>query len=102
MIFIRSVFYHKKKIKKATHNIPIYRYLNEDTNQIVEYYDDDGEDGAGFRVLCVVQKMKLINLFVMVTRWYGGILLHQDRFKRINDAAQILLNQHSDVFETQK
>ena len=100
--FYKKCLLSQKKIKKATHNITIYRYLNEDTNQIVEDYDDDGEDGAGFRVLGVVQKMKLINLFVMVTRWYGGILLHQDRFKRINDAAQILLNQHSDVFETQK
>ena len=100
--FYKKCLLSQKKIKKATHNITIYRYLNEDTNQIVEDYDDDGEDGAGFRILGVVQKMKLINLFVMVTRWYGGILLHQDRFKRINDAAQILLNQHSDVFETQK
>ena len=46
--------------------------------------------------------MKLINLFLMITRWFGGTLLHQDRFKRINDAAQILLNQHSDAFESQK
>ena len=90
-----------KKIKKATHNITIYRYKNEDTNQIVEDYDDE-EDGAGFRVLGVIQKMKLLNLFVMVTRWYGGTLLHQDRFKRINDSAQILLNQHSDVFIPEK
>ena len=43
--------------------------------------------------------MKMVNLFVMVTRWFGGTLLHQDRFKRINDAAQILLNQHSEIFE---
>ena len=41
----------------------------------------------------------MVNLFVMVTRWFGGTLLHQDRFKRINDAAQILLNQHSEIFE---
>ena len=97
--FYKKCLLSQKKIKKATHNITIYRYINEDTKQIVEDYDDDGEDGAGFRVLGVVQKMKLTNLFVMVTRWFGGTLLHQDRFKRINDAAQTLLVQHSDVFE---
>ena len=46
--------------------------------------------------------MKLNNLFVMVNRWFRGTLLHQDRFKRINDAAQILLNEHSNVFEPEK
>ena len=100
--FYKNCLLSQKKIKKATHNITIYRYLDKENNQIVEDYDDDGEDGAGFRVLGVVQKMNLINLFVMITRWFGGTLLHQDRFKRINDAAQILLNQHSDAFESQK
>jgi len=98
--FYRKCLLSQKKIKKATHNIIIYRYIDKDTKQVVEDYDDDGEDGAGFRVLGVVQKMKLVNLFVMVTRWFGGTLLHQDRFKRINDAAQMLLNQHLDVFES--
>jgi putative IMPACT (imprinted ancient) family translation regulator len=73
--------------------------MDENGNEI-EDYDDDGEHEAGFKLLGIVQKMKIINLFVMVTRWYGGTLLHQDRFKRINDCAQILLNQHPDVFES--
>ena len=60
--FYKKCLLSQKKIKKATHNITIYRYINEDTKQIVEDYDDDGEDGAGFRVLGVVQKMKLTNL----------------------------------------
>ena len=100
--FYKNCLLSQKKIKKATHNITVYRYVIKDTNEIVEDYDDDGEDGAGFRVLGVIKKMKLNNLFVMVTRWFGGTLLHQDRFKRINDAAQILLNQHSDVFESEQ
>ena len=100
--FYKKCLLSQKKIKKATHNITVYRYTITDSNEIVEDYDDDGEDGAGFRVLGVIKKMKLNNLFVMVTRWFGGTLLHQDRFKRINDAAQILLNEHSDVFEATK
>ena len=100
--FYKKCLLTQKKIKKATHNITVYRYIMKDSNEIVEDYDDDGEDGAGFRVLGVIKKMKLNNLFVMVTRWFGGTLLHQDRFKRINDAAQILLNEHSNVFESEK
>ena len=97
--FYRKCLLTQKKIKKATHNITIYRFINKKTEQIVEDYNDDGEDGAGYRLLGIVQKMKLVNLFVMVSRWYGGILLHQDRFKRINDSAKNLLNSHLDSFE---
>ena len=100
--YYRKCLLSQKKIKKATHNIIIYRYIDKDTKLIVEDYDDDGEKEAGFKLLGIVQKMRLLNLFVMVTRWYGGTLLHQDRFKRINDSAQILLNQHSDVFIPEK
>ena len=98
--FYRKCLLTQKKIKKATHNITAYRCIVDNSNQIIEDYDDDGEHGAGIRVLGILQKMELINLFVMVTRWYGGILLHQDRFKRINDSAQNLLNQHFDVFKS--
>ena len=97
--FYKKCLLNQKKIKKATHNITIYRYINEDTNQVVEDYNDDGEDGAGYRLLGVIQKMKLVNIFVMVSRWFGGTLLHQDRFKRINDSAKNLINQHLDSFD---
>ena len=97
--FYRKCLLTQKKIKKATHNITIYRIINKETKEITEDYNDDGEDGAGYRLLGVVQKMKLVNLFVMVSRWYGGILLHQDRFKRINDSAKNLLNANIEKFE---
>ena len=97
--FYKKCLLSHKKIKKATHNITIYRLINKKTKQITEDYNDDGEDGAGYRLLGIIQKMKLVNLFVMVSRWYGGILLHQDRFKRINDSAKNLLNAHLDKFE---
>ena len=100
--FYKKCLLSQKKIKKATHNITIYRFINKEKEQIVEDYNDDGEDGAGYRLLGIVQKMKLVNLFVMVSRWFGGTLLHQDRFKRINDSAKNLLNSHLDAFETCK
>ena len=100
--FYKKCLLSQKKIKKATHYITIYRFINKETEQIVEDYNDDGEDGAGYRLLGIVQKMKLVNLFVMVSRWFGGTLLHQDRFKRINDSAKNLLNSHLDAFETCK
>ena len=43
--------------------------------------------------------MKFVNLFVNVTRWYGGILLHLDRFKRICDSAKFLLKDNEGLFD---
>jgi hypothetical protein len=43
--------------------------------------------------------MKFVNLFVNVTRWFGGILLHLDRFKRICDSAKFLLKENEELFD---
>lgn len=42
-----------KRINKATHNILAYRYYDEN-KVIIEGYDDDGEIGAGKRLLFLV------------------------------------------------
>lgn len=89
----------QKKIKKATHNISAYRFLDKKTQEIFEDYDDDGEDDAGIRLLGIIQKMKVNNVLVVVSRWFGGILLHHDRFKHINDVAKILLTNNIEKFK---
>lgn len=33
------------------------------------------------------------NVFVVVSRWFGGILLGPDRFKHINNAAREILEE---------
>ena len=89
----------QKKIKKATHNISAYRFLDKKSQEIFEDYDDDGEDDAGIRLLGIIQKMKVNNVLVVVSRWFGGILLHHDRFKHINDVAKILLTNNIEKFK---
>ena len=37
--------------------------------------DDDGETGAGSRLAEMMQLMKVNNVFVMVSRYYGGVHL---------------------------
>lgn len=34
------------------------------------------------------------NVLVVVSRWFGGILLHNDRFKHINNACRMALVNH--------
>ena len=80
----------KKKYLKATHNIYAYRLKTQD-NKIIEQKKDDGETGAGIRILNLLQKNESINILIIVTRWYGGIHLGSDRFKHIVNAAKEVL-----------
>ena len=68
-----------KKIKKqyfdARHNCIAYRVL-EDGN-VIERFSDDGEPSgtAGQPMLNILQKNNLVNVLIVVTRYFGGILL---------------------------
>lgn len=95
------------KIQKAAHNIVAYRIQNKTKSfknssleeNVIEGFDDDGEDGAGIRLLGFIQKMKLINILVVVSRWFGGTLLGNDRFKHINDCLKLTINAKKSSFE---
>ena len=63
----------RQKYWNATHNV--YAYIIEENN--IMRYSDDGEPGgtAGLPVLDLLKKEGLSNLIVVVTRYFGGILL---------------------------
>ena len=65
----------KKKYYDARHNCVAYRVQENDT--IVEKASDDGEPSgtAGGPMLNILQKNNLCNVLVVVTRYFGGILL---------------------------
>lgn len=77
-----------KKIAHATHNMYAYRIYNEEKSVWHQDCDDDGEDAAGGRLMHLLEILDSKNLLVVVSRWYGGILLGPDRFKHINNAAR--------------
>ena len=88
------------KIEKATHNIYAYRFNDMKCKGILsEGFDDDGENDAGIRLLGILQKMKVNNILMVVSRWFGGTNLGNDRFKHINDLAKILLLNNKNKFE---
>jgi hypothetical protein len=79
------------KIARATHRIYAYRTSVPTKNgQNLELNDceDDGEVGAGIKLQHLLQIMKVDNVMVVVTRWYGGIHLGPDRFKHILNLAR--------------
>ena len=65
----------KKKYFDAKHNCIAYRVIEE--GKIVERFSDDGEPQgtAGSPMLNILQKNKLVNVLIIVTRYFGGILL---------------------------
>lgn len=83
--FIANVFYVKNEneanerineVKKlhrdARHNVYAYRLDNG-----IEKYSDDGEPSGtgGVPILDILRGEKLVNVLVVVTRYFGGILL---------------------------
>ena len=56
-------------------------------------FHDDGEGGAGIKIMHLLQDSNVRNVLVIVSRWYGGILLGPARFMYITDAARGVLEQ---------
>ena len=86
--FIANVFYIEskkeaedliktinKKYHDARHNCYAYRIITKDG--IIEKASDDGEPSgtAGVPMLTILSKNELANVLVIVTRYFGGILL---------------------------
>jgi len=79
-----------KFYKKATHNSYAYRILLED-GSILEWKNDDGEIWAGNCILSIMQKENIANAMIIVTRYYGGIHLNNDRFKHLLNASKFII-----------
>lgn len=85
--FIANVFYVEtrkeaeaiikqlnKKYHDARHNCYAYRVLEDN---LIEKASDDGEPSgtAGAPILTFLSKQNMVNVLVVVTRYFGGILL---------------------------
>lgn len=86
--FISNIFYinsckeaeeiikkYKKKYHDARHNCIAYRVC--ENGNIIEKSSDDGEPSgtAGSPMLAILQKNNICNVLIIVTRYFGGILL---------------------------
>ena len=71
------------KYARATHNIWAYRLADGRANN-----DDDGESAAGGRLAELLQLIKVTDILVVVSRYYGGVNVGPQRFKYILQAAR--------------
>ncbi len=92
---VKSAIEANPKFAKADHRISAYKIsgVSDESGKIFQLRDcdDDGEDRAGGRLLHLIELMGADNIFIIVSRWYGGIHLGTDRFKHINEAARSLM-----------
>lgn len=88
----------KKKYYDAKHNCIAYRVV--ENGRIIEKASDDGEPSgtAGGPMLNILQKNNLCNLVVVVTRYFGGILLGTGGLVRAySDATQKVIEKSTKV-----
>ena len=65
---------HKKHYEAKHH---CYAYRIQDKDNIIKRQSDDGEPSgtAGMSIMNIIEKKDLTNILVIVTRYFGGILL---------------------------
>ena len=73
----------KKKYAKATHNT--WAVIFSDDGAIKS---DDGESGAGLIIVRMLELNAIYDHLVVVTRWFGGVQLGGDRFRRVQDCVR--------------
>ena len=64
-----------KKYHDARHNCYAYRVVED--GKIIQKYSDDGEPSgtAGAPMMMILEKNEICNVLIIVTRYFGGILL---------------------------
>lgn len=89
----------KKKYYDARHNCIAYRVIEE--GNIIEKSSDDGEPSgtAGAPMLSVLQKNNLCNVIVIVTRYFGGILLGTGGLVRAYQGATLSVIENAEKIE---
>jgi hypothetical protein len=87
VMYLRSI----KSIGCAAHPA-IYAYRFTDVNGVLQQdTDDDGESGASIKMAFLMDQLNVDGYVVVVTRWWGGILLGPDRFKHIMEVTKNIL-----------
>lgn len=88
-----------KRIARATHNISAWRIVRQEGDRriVLADNDDDGEEAAGGRLAALLEIKDVSGVIVVVSRWWGGILLGPVRFQHINNCALRLMEQQGIV-----
>ncbi|KAM5346515.1 hypothetical protein ACJ41O_009520 [Fusarium nematophilum] len=91
----KSLMAEKPELETATHNAWAIRtsYGNSPLKQEASF--DDGESGCGNFLLQQLRDLDISNTLVVLTRWYGGVMLGPDRWRLMRECL-------SDALSSQK
>ena len=99
----------RKEYSNARHNCYAYIVYDNETKTKIEKSSDDREPSgtAGIPMLTLLQKNNLVNVLIVVTRYFGGILLgtgglvraYTDSSKQALEAAKIIELQYGEILE---
>lgn len=91
------------KFPTARNRIIAYRVSQLDQisqrDVLAEGFDDDGEDGAGEKILHLLQRMEIENIVLIVCIWNSGVKIGSQQikggefFRIVIERARELLNQ---------
>lgn len=82
-------------LRDASHNITAWRVSGD--HGIIEDCKDDGESGGGRHILGLLQSSDIVGVLLVVTRWYGGIMLGVDRWRIMSQVSRDALSQRLKV-----
>ena len=87
---MKTLMTQKPELETATHNAWAVRTSYGNSPLVQEASFDDGESGCGKFMLELMRAANVTNMVVVLTRWYGGVMLGPDRWRLmrecINDA----------------
>ncbi|CAG8438492.1 14021_t:CDS:2 [Ambispora leptoticha] len=85
--------------KNATHYVLAYRISQGQNGNVLEGFvwtrsrnEDDGEDDASILILNLLKTLELVNVAVIIPRWFGGIFLGPVRFDYFVKCAREVLD----------
>lgn len=91
-----SLFETIPNLKTATHNAWAYRIRPSQSSNatfIREESFDDGETGCGDLMLRIMREVNAVDTIVVMTRWFGGIMLGPDRWRLMRNVVTSALSE---------
>lgn len=82
---MRTLMAQKPELETATHNAWAVRTRYGASPLVQEASFDDGEAGCGKLMLELMREADVTNTVVVLTRWFGGVMLGPDRWRLMRE-----------------
>ncbi|VUC38013.1 unnamed protein product [Clonostachys rosea] len=82
----RALMAQKPELETATHNAWAVRTSFGNSPLVQDASFDDGESGCGNFLLQIMREANITNTMIVLTRWYGGVMLGPDRWRLMREA----------------